>query len=282
MAQNPMRTIKIDPGDVADPGEVAQLFQITFAALEKVQETIGAASADMRTRLQNRALVLERALRAAEGEIRSVSKKTDVRISELRKLVNVLLDWRERMTKLETQESVEDAHARVDSVEIMLTGLEQTVRALEKKGGRPGPPGPIPAHEWKDTSIRFENPDGTWGEWTDLRGAPGAGGGFSFFGGGMGGVRRIRAGANITISGDEGEPTISASGGSGGAYTIDEPSGAVDDSNLDFVFSSKPDLISVNGMIFRENHGWSWDSGTNTATLDNPVGTGGDIFGLLP
>ena len=34
-------------------------------------------------------------------------------------------------------------------------------------------PGPAPNHEWMDTRIRFENPDGTFGPWTDLRGVPG-------------------------------------------------------------------------------------------------------------
>ncbi|HZV69036.1 MAG TPA: hypothetical protein VFG10_05805 [Saprospiraceae bacterium] len=34
-------------------------------------------------------------------------------------------------------------------------------------------PGPAPNHEWMNTQIRFENPDGTFGPWTDLRGAPG-------------------------------------------------------------------------------------------------------------
>ena len=31
----------------------------------------------------------------------------------------------------------------------------------------------IPRHEWDDTSLRFENPDGTWGDWVDLQGERG-------------------------------------------------------------------------------------------------------------
>ena len=30
-----------------------------------------------------------------------------------------------------------------------------------------------PNHEWNDTSLRFENPDGSWGEYTDLQGTQG-------------------------------------------------------------------------------------------------------------
>jgi len=31
----------------------------------------------------------------------------------------------------------------------------------------------FPNHEWDDTSIRFEKPDGTWGDWIDVKGNPG-------------------------------------------------------------------------------------------------------------
>jgi len=34
-------------------------------------------------------------------------------------------------------------------------------------------PGPAPAHEWDGTRIRFENPDGTFGEWKELMGPEG-------------------------------------------------------------------------------------------------------------
>jgi len=43
--------------------------------------------------------------------------------------------------------------------------------------GSPGPPGigEILAHEWQGTSIRFQNPDGSWGQWVDLQGERGIG-----------------------------------------------------------------------------------------------------------
>lgn len=48
----------------------------------------------------------------------------------------------------------------------------------EAKGerGDPGPQGetgPMPSHEWQGTKLRFEQPDGTWGKLTDLKGEPG-------------------------------------------------------------------------------------------------------------
>jgi len=72
---------------------------------------------------------------------------------------------------------------------------ERATRALLKAKGEPGPRGPKgdkPDHEWKGTQLRFEKPDGGWGEFIDLRGpkgsrgdrGPGGGGG----GGGQGGA----------------------------------------------------------------------------------------------
>lgn len=49
--------------------------------------------------------------------------------------------------------------------------------------GPQGPIGPMPDHQWAGTSLRFEEPDGTWGKYVDLRGpagvqgVPGGGGG---------------------------------------------------------------------------------------------------------
>ena len=36
-----------------------------------------------------------------------------------------------------------------------------------------GPPGSVPAHQWNGTQIRFQNPDKTWGNYVDLKGATG-------------------------------------------------------------------------------------------------------------
>ena len=40
--------------------------------------------------------------------------------------------------------------------------------------GAVGPSGPAPAHNWSSYSLRFQNPNGTWGAYTNLRGATGA------------------------------------------------------------------------------------------------------------
>ena len=50
-------------------------------------------------------------------------------------------------------------------------------RGEEGKRGPRGPRGPAPDHQWRNTKVRFEKPDGTWGKWTDLQGPRGQSGG---------------------------------------------------------------------------------------------------------
>lgn len=68
------------------------------------------------------------------------------------------------------------------------------------------------------------------------------------------------------------------SSASGGGLSVLTATGAVDDSNVTFTFVSAPTLVVVNGTAYRDGHGVSV-VGT-TATLDNPVGVGGDIYAL--
>lgn len=68
---------------------------------------------------------------------------------------------------------------------------------------------------------------------------------------------------------------------SSGTITLLAPSsGAIDAVNKDFGFSSKPSSIVVNGAAYRESHGWSWTSGTLTATLDFAPDIGGDVYAI--
>jgi hypothetical protein len=59
--------------------------------------------------------------------------------------------------------------------------------------GEPGEIGPMPDHRWRGTKLKFEKPDGSWGEEVDLKGpkgdkgAPGTGGSGSIVVGGTGG-----------------------------------------------------------------------------------------------
>jgi len=73
-----------------------------------------------------------------------------------------------------------------------------------------------------------------------------------------------------------------AVGGGGSDGAIIPIGGTIDDSNVTFTSDTDPDLLAINGLIYRKTGGsitWSWSSGT--ITLSSPVGTGGSIFGLV-
>lgn len=70
---------------------------------------------------------------------------------------------------------------RLDVVEARVVQLGER-KQIDR--GPPGPPGPMPEHEWDGTRLRFQQgPDGhVWGRWTDLVGPPGRAGGYSAMG----------------------------------------------------------------------------------------------------
>jgi hypothetical protein len=70
---------------------------------------------------------------------------------------------------------------RLGVVESRVVELGERKQAVER--GPPGPPGPMPAHEWRDTKLRFQQgPSGEWGEFVDLQGPPGRAGGLTAMG----------------------------------------------------------------------------------------------------
>lgn len=46
-------------------------------------------------------------------------------------------------------------------------------QGLQGEKGKQGKVGPAPEHEWNGTKIRFQNPDGSWGPFVDLKGPKG-------------------------------------------------------------------------------------------------------------
>lgn len=46
-------------------------------------------------------------------------------------------------------------------------------QGLQGERGKQGKPGPAPEHEWNGTKLRFQNPDGSWGDFVDLKGPKG-------------------------------------------------------------------------------------------------------------
>ena len=82
--------------------------------------------------------------------------------------------------------------------------------------------------------------------------------------------------APVLIANDETIAAVFASAGV--SVTILSPTGSVNSSNVDFIFTQKPQFIISDGVTLRENTGWSWTAGTLTATMDIPPNY--DLFGV--
>ena len=87
-------------------------------------------------------------------------------------------------------------------------------------------------------------------------------------------------GAGITISYSaaygRNDITITATGTA--ALTPIAMTGTINDTNVDFTAASEPSLVIINGASYR--HGKGVTIAGTTITLDNPVGVGGDLYGL--
>lgn len=53
----------------------------------------------------------------------------------------------------------------------------EILAAAKGDPGDSGETGPMPRHQWRETELRFERAPGKWGQWVDLRGPRGLGGG---------------------------------------------------------------------------------------------------------
>lgn len=82
--------------------------------------------------------------------------------------------------------------------------------------GEPGPKGEkgdAPAHEWSGTKLRFENPDGSWGDFVELRGPAGQPVAVSMGGGGSSGFSDAPADGNEYVR-KNGAWVVATGGGS--------------------------------------------------------------------
>ncbi len=83
----------------------------------------------------------------------------------------------------------------------------------------------------------------------------------------------------IVNSGETKKITVANLASSLVSTAVEVPTGDVDDSNTDFVFTKAPILVNVNGVFYRENNGWTIVG--LIVTLAFPAGTGGDVYGLV-
>lgn len=240
-------------------------------------------------------------LSKVRGLIDVASRKAEKDDLALKKLIDGLLAWKAEEEDRTTDDDIALALELADENTVAIKKLRSALKDIKDRPAVRGPRGRVPQHEWDDTRLRFQNQDNTWGDWVDLKGESGQtiGGFFGFGGGPVMGVRRIKAGAGIIITGDPGEPTITATGtgsglqsvvaGSGISVDNTDPlnpivaatgaaafavllpsSGNVDGVNKVFVFATAPKVVVLDGgnvMNKVASDGTVNWTGTTTITL---------------
>jgi hypothetical protein len=81
-----------------------------------------------------------------------------------------------------------------------------------------------------------------------------------------GGGDTVRAGTGVTIAVDSSGTKVISSTGSGTGYTVETPSGAVDESNRTFTVTHAPVYIVIDGATYFQNAGYTLAGLTLTVT----------------
>ena len=139
--------------------------------------------------------------------------------------------------------------------------------------------GPMPDHQWSGTSLRFQEPDGDWGKYVDLRGPQGyagaaGGGGGGGSGTGMTPTERLQLNTLLAIFGgwiataptvsmdlDIAELTVDGTGTATGFYTTIVPPGTLLDATYEWDWGDGATSTTLNA-----SHTYA-DSGTYTVSF---------------
>jgi PKD repeat protein len=124
--------------------------------------------------------------------------------------------------------------------------------------GVQGPMGPMPDHQWDGTRLRFEEPDGSWGKYTDLQGPRGQTGANGGGGGGGSSLLALQVQTLLAIFGGwiADAPTVSISS----LTAVDlQVSGVAIATGF---YSSVPGGAPVDAA-----YEWDWGDGSTSSTL---------------
>lgn len=78
------------------------------------------------------------------------------------------IDWAAGNATMKSQIMTEDGNIEFGTVE-----MSAVPYAFYAETSGSSIPGPAPAHEWNGTEVRFENPDGSFGDWINVQGPQG-------------------------------------------------------------------------------------------------------------
>lgn len=139
------------------------------------------------------------------GVIKDVYDEVNTNVKNKVKPILERLEYLEKTYKRKIENSVFETRGdllfQIDLINRKIATVKEYLDRLRlEKGdkGDTGSKGDKPKHQWDGTKIRFENSDGSWGQWVDLKGS---GGGFSFFGGSSPGIERIKSNGSVVKNG---------------------------------------------------------------------------------
>lgn len=217
-----------------------------------------------------------------------ISGKADTTlITQLRADLKTLKDFQQQV---EDSSLPDDVESIFSTIHIIQNRVEEIgARIKENKPGAPGKNGAIPDHEWKGTQIRFQNPDGSWGPFVDLRGHPGpASISREEVFGSLQGVQRVRAGTGVTVTSDgNGGVIVNSTGGSGSSGSIIAATDSGDHKN--YSLAEAPTTSSyyliINGGIYTSDDptygAWSVTGSELTFSTALPADVASSVIKLV-
>lgn len=119
-----------------------------------------------------------------------------------------------------------------------------------------------------------------------LRDNPGTGGGHTIQDEGSNLTQRTNlnfVGSGVSVTDDSGNDAtkVTINLGAGTGITEVAISGTVNDSNVDFTASEEPIYLVINGKLYKKTGAeYTWSYSAGDITLNLPIGTGGQIWGI--
>lgn len=235
------------------PEEITEAFLIVFQLFTMLSE-------DVDKRIDGNSKSAAGEVTGLRSEFTKSEEDRAKAYESMNKLIDGLVKWRK---EIEAAGLVEDVELALDLAGDASDGLKQIQRELKKikkSKGKDGKPGRMPDHEWEGTRLRFQKPDGSWGEFVDLRGLPGVSHPESGWGSGM---TQLEAGSpNVVVR--NGKIYVTDAGGAGD--TVEIPAGTVNASNTVFTPTAEPKWVVADGVTYYDGAGYTWNG--TTITMD--------------
>lgn len=279
-----MKTIRdiVDGGDNIDTGTLKVVVDALVNGMGVIRKESNGRADNLHGRLDE---VLRRVNKAIHIAIADRPER-----KEIDALLQPLRDWQNSMDSSPLASDVGYAIDMLEGIVSRITTLEEQIEnktdSTQEEAAEQVTT--VPDHEWNGSRIRFKKPDGSWGEYKDLRGMPGP-----VYEpmeqpfGHTAGVARVRGGANTTVISDgNGGVVISTTGGSSsGSIIAATDSGDHKNYSLAQAPTTSSYYLIINGGIYTSDDptygAWSVTGTTLTFTTALPADVAGTVIKLV-